>query len=89
MSKILAFFVFLKIKIENIFTYVPETETEYVDKVVKLLRRDFTTTKQNQILLSIALKLSQEREKDMREIEKEYAVLQENHNTLKSRMSIV
>jgi hypothetical protein len=66
----------------------PEIQEDYVDKVVLLLRRDFTTEKQNEILLSIGHKLSKLREKDMKRIEKEYAILQENTNTLKTKMAI-
>lgn len=83
------FFQAMQAKLSAFLSPVPETEQEYVDKVVYLLRRDFNTSTQNQILLSIATKLSKLREEDMRAIEKEYAILQENTNTLKSRMSIV
>jgi hypothetical protein len=83
------FLQIIQSKLSAFLSPVPETEQEYVDKVVYLLRRDFDTTIQNQILLSIATNLSKLREEDMRKMEKEYAVLQENHNTLKSRMSIV
>ena len=83
------FFHSLQVKLCELLTPVPEIEQEYVDKVVFLLRRDFTTTEQNQILLSIATKLSKLREKDMKAMEKEYATLQEDHNILKGRMVIV
>lgn len=76
-------------KLSTFLVPAPETEKDYVDKVVDLLRRDFDTSTQNQIILSIASKLSKLREEDMRKIEKEYAVLQENTNTLKSKMAIV
>lgn len=79
----------MQTKLSAILSPVPEVQEEYVDKVVYLLRRDFTTKEQNDILLSVATKLSKLREQDMRTIEKEYAVLQEDHNTLKSRMAIV
>jgi hypothetical protein len=55
---------------------------------VYLLRRDFDTTEQNEIILSVGHKLSKLREQDMRDMEKKYATLQENTNTLKSRMAI-
>lgn len=83
------FFQSMQAKLSAFLTPVPETEQEYVDKVVYLLRRDFDTQTQNQILLSIGTKLSKLRDEDMRKMEKEYAVLQENTNTLKSRMAIV
>jgi hypothetical protein len=75
-------------KLSTFLTPVPELKEEYVDKVVYLLRRDFTTTEQNQILISVGQKLSKLREEDMRDMEKKYAVLLENTNTLKSRMAI-
>lgn len=79
----------LKSKLSQILEPQPEIQVDYVDKVVHLLRRDFDTTKQNEILLSIGQKLSNLREEDMRRIEKEYATLQENTNTLKDKMALV
>lgn len=79
----------IKKSISTFLNPVPETEAEYVDKVVNLLRRDFNTATQNKILLSVANKLSDLREKDMRNLEKEYAYLQENTNTLKSKMATI
>ncbi len=66
----------------------PEIQEEYVDKVVYLLRRDFNSSEQNEILVSIGTKLSALREQDMRQMEQEYAVLQENTNTLKGRLAL-
>lgn len=66
----------------------PEVEEEYVDKVVRLLRRDFTTPEQNTILLSVAQKLSDLREQDMRKMEKEYKDLQESTYTLRTKLII-
>ena len=75
--------------IYNFFTpSEPEIEEEYVDKVVRLLRRDFTTNEQNTILLSIAQKLSELRELDMRKMEKEYKDLQESTYTLRTKLII-
>jgi hypothetical protein len=78
----------LRTKLSAFLSPEPEIQEEYVDKVVYLLRRDFTTNEQNQILLSIGHKLSKLREEDMRKMEKEYAILQESTNTLKHRMAI-
>jgi hypothetical protein len=78
----------LRTRLSAILSPEPEIQADYVDKVVYLLRRDFTTEKQNEILLSIGHKLSKLREEDMRRIEKEYAILLENTNTLKSKMAI-
>lgn len=82
------FLQLLQTKLSAFLSPVPEIQEDYVDKVVYLLRRDFTTAEQNQILLSIGQKLSNLREQDMQKMEKEYAILQENTNTLKSKMAI-
>jgi hypothetical protein len=66
----------------------PEVQAEYVNKVVYLLRRDFDSEDQNAILLAIAIKLSVLREKDLDQMSKDYANLQENTNTLKHRLAL-
>jgi hypothetical protein len=78
----------IQAKLSTVLSPVPEIQEDYVDKVVYLLRRDFNTTEQNEIILSIGHKLSKLREQDMRDMEKKYAVLQETTNTLKHRMAI-
>jgi hypothetical protein len=78
----------LRTRLSAFLSPEPEIQTDYVDKVVYLLRRDFTTEKQNEILLSIGHKLSKLREEDIKRIEKEYAILQESTNTLKHKMAI-
>jgi hypothetical protein len=75
-------------KLSTALTPIPEMKEDYVDKVVYLLRRDFTATEQNQILISVGHKLSKLREEDLRKMEKDYAILQENTNTLKTKMAI-
>ena len=82
------FFQSLQTRLSTVLSPVPEIQEEYVDKVVYLLRRDFNTKEQNEIILSIGHKLSKLREQDMRDMEKKYAVLQEDSNTLKHRMAI-
>lgn len=67
---------------------VPEVQSEYVDKVVYLLRRDFGSQEQNEILLAVATKLSALRDQDMREMEKEYETLQKNNTILKHRLAL-
>jgi hypothetical protein len=78
----------LRTKLSAILSPEPEIQADYVDKVVYLLRRDFNTKEQNEIILSIGHKLSKLREQDMRDMEKKYAVLQEDNNTLKHKMAI-
>jgi hypothetical protein len=66
----------------------PEIQSDYVNKVVYLLRRDFNSKEQNEILVSIGTKLSALREKDMRQMEQDYTVLQHNTNLLKERLAL-
>ncbi len=66
----------------------PEIEADYIDKVVYLLRRDFDTETQNNILLSVGRKLSALREQDMRKMEEDYKVLQQSHTILNSRIAL-
>lgn len=76
-----------KTRLNTWLTPIPEIQEDYVDKVVYLLRRDFDVKTQNEILLSIGKKLSELREQDMRKLEENYKVLQENHTVLNSRMA--
>jgi hypothetical protein len=83
------FFQSIQSKLSTFLTPVPETEKEYIDRVVYLLRRDFNTYEQNKILLSVIANLSKLREEDLKKMEREYAILQENYNILKNKMSII
>ena len=65
----------------------PEIKDEYIDKVVYLLRRDFDTKTQNDILLSIGKKLSVMRDRDMLKMEDDYKILQQDSMNLKSRIA--
>lgn len=81
---------FLKIREQllKLLTPIPEIQEDYVDKVVYLLRRDFNSKEQNEILVAVATKLSALREQDMRQMEKDYTVLQHNSNLLKERLAL-
>ena len=67
----------------------PEIQCDYVDKVVYLLRRDFNSKEQNEILVSIGTKLSALRDQDMRQMEKDYQVLQHNNLLLKEKLGLI
>lgn len=66
----------------------PEVQNDYVDKVVYLLRRDFSSKEQNEILVSIGTKLSALRDQDMRQMERDYATLQQDTSTLKGKLAL-
>jgi len=78
----------LKTKMYLFLSPEPEIENDYIDKVVYLLRRDFDTKTQNNILLSVGKKLSDLREQDMRKMESDYKFLQENHISLNSKLAL-
>ncbi len=76
-----------RVKLLAFLTPEPEIKSEYVDKVIFLLRRDFTTTEQNEIVQSITKKLSELREKDMTEMAKAYDRLLKDTSHLRSAIS--
>lgn len=78
----------MRSKISTFLVPEPEIEEEYVDKVVYLLRRDFDTETQNNILLAIGKKLSALRDQDMRKMEEDYKILQQSHQNLNSRIAL-
>lgn len=76
-----------RVKLLAMLTPEPEIKNEYVDKVVYLLRRDFNTTEQNEIILSITKKLSDFRELDMTEMALNYERLQKDTINLRSAIA--
>jgi hypothetical protein len=88
MTKVKTLITKARLAMYNFLTPVPEIEEEYVDKVVYLLRRDFDTQTQNNILLAVGKKLSVLREQDMRKMEEDYKILQQSHVNLNSRFAI-
>ena len=75
-------------KLDKLIEAEPQVKGEYVDKVVYLLRRDFDIKDQNDIMLSVATKLYELREDDMRKMEETYKVIQEESNNFKARLVI-
>ncbi len=75
-------------KFDKLIEAEPQVKGEYVDKVVYLLRRDFPIQEQNEIMLSVAKKLAELREADMRKLEETYKVIQEESNNFKARLVI-
>jgi hypothetical protein len=82
------FLKYIRTQLSAFLSPEPEIQNDYVDKVVYLLRRDFNSKEQNEILVSIGTKLSALREKDMRQIERKYAALQEDSIILKTRLAL-
>ena len=76
-----------RVKLLAMLTPEPEIKDEYAEKVVYLLRRDFNTTEQNEILLSITKKISELRDLDIIEMELNYERLQRDTINLKTAIS--
>jgi hypothetical protein len=78
----------LRTQLSLLLNPVPEVQSEYVDKVVYLLRRDFDSKEQNEILVAVVTKLAKLRDEDLAQMEKDYANLQESNNILKHRIAL-
>jgi hypothetical protein len=78
----------IKNKLSLLLSPEPEIKEDYVDKVVFLLRRDFNSQEQNEIILAIGEKISKLRAEDMRRMEENYQNLQKNTNILAQKMAI-
>ena len=76
-----------RVKLLAFLTPEPEVKSEYVDKVVYLLRRDFTTSEQNEMIESITKKLLDLREFDMTEMALKYERLHRDAIRLKSAIA--
>jgi len=72
------FLLRMKLRLLSWLSPEPEIQAEYVDKVVYLLRRDFNTKQQNEIIISVASKLSALRKEDMTEMAKKYEEIQQD-----------
>ena len=77
----------LKAKMSMLLSPEPEIENDYIDKVVYLLRRDFDTKTQNNVLIAVGKKLSELREQDMRKMENDFRILQEDTISLNSKFA--
>lgn len=75
-------------KLSALLSPEPEIQSDYVNKVVYLLRRDFNSKEQNEILVAIATKLSTLRDQDMVKMEEDYRLLQYNAMSLKNRLAL-
>lgn len=82
------FLNYIRTQLSAFLSPEPEIQNDYVDKVVYLLRRDFNSEEQNQILVAIATNLSKLRDQDLAQMKKDYANLQEYNGILKSRLAL-
>ena len=82
------FFNYCRSQLSAFVSPEPEIQEDYVDKVVYLLRRDFDSKEQNEIIVAIAAKLSDLRDKDMLKMEADYRVLKHNSTYLRERLIV-
>ena len=80
------FFNYCRSQISAFVSPEPEVQADYVNKVVYLLRRDFNSKEQNEIVVAVAAKLSDLRDKDMVKMESDYRVLKHNTMYLRERL---
>lgn len=87
MKKVNSIWSTIRTKMFLLLSPEPEVKSDYIDKVVFLLRRDFDTKTQNDILLSVGKRLSELREQDMRKMENDFRILQEDTVSLQSKFA--
>ena len=85
MKKVNSIWSTVRTKMFLLLSPEPEVESEYIDKMVFLLRRDFDTKTQNNIVLSVGKRLSELRKQDMRKMENDFRILQEDTESLQSK----
>ena len=85
MKKVNSIWSTMRTKMFLLLSPEPEVESEYIDKMVFLLRRDFDTKTQNNIVLSVGKRLSELRKQDMRKMENDFRILQEDTESLQSK----
>ena len=86
MKKIKQFLFWAQSEIQRALSPVPEIKEDYVDKVVHLLRKDFTSEEQNEIIMSIGTKITQMRKEDMIKLKESYEKLSLDTVGLESRL---
>jgi hypothetical protein len=74
-------------KFDKLIEQEPQVKSEYVGKVVYLLRRDFPIQEQNEIMLAITKKLNQLRAEDMDRMAREYEHTQNHTNAFKTSLT--
>jgi hypothetical protein len=74
-------------KLDKLMEQEPQVKSDYVEKVVYLLRRDFSIEQQNEIMLEVTKKLNQLRLEDMDKMARDYEHTQNHTNNLKRNLA--
>jgi hypothetical protein len=74
-------------KFDKLIEQEPQVKSEYVGKVVYLLRRDFPIEEQNEIMLEVTKKLNQLRLEDLDKMARDYEHTQNHSNAFKRSLA--
>ena len=74
-------------KLDKFMEQEPQVKSEYVAKVVYLLRRDFPIEEQNEIMLEVTKKLNQLRLEDLDKMARDYEHTQNHSNAFKRSLA--
>jgi hypothetical protein len=74
-------------KLDKLMEQEPQVKSDYVEKVVYLLRRDFPIEEQNEIMLDVTKKLNQLRLQDMDKMARDYEHTQNHTNDFKRSLA--
>ena len=74
-------------KLDKLMEQEPQVKSDYVEKVVYLLRRDFPIEEQNEIMLEVTKKLNQLRLQDMDKMARDYEHTQNHTNDFKRSLA--
>lgn len=74
-------------KFDKLMEQEPQVKSEYVGKVVYLLRRDFPIEEQNEIMLEVSKKLNQLRLEDLDKMARDYEHTQNHTNAFKRSLA--
>jgi hypothetical protein len=74
-------------KLDKLMEQEPQVKSDYVEKVVYLLRRDFPIEEQNEIMLDVTKKLNQLRLEDMDKMARDYEHTQNHTNDFKRSLA--
>jgi hypothetical protein len=74
-------------KLDKFMEQEPQVKSEYVAKVVYLLRRDFPIEEQNEIMLEVTKKLNKLRLEDLDKMARDYEHTQNHSNAFKRSLA--
>lgn len=74
-------------KFDKLMEQEPQVKSEYVEKVVYLLRRDFPIEEQNEIMLEVSKKITELRFQDLDKMARDYEHTQKHTNAFRASLA--